>query len=282
MRATPLLAGTAVLLATAAGCHVDDLVDAPPTGMIVATPAAVQVTAAVGSSAPRTVALALRSVHNDAVGWTVTRTGDGGWLQVENSAGTTPDTLRLTLDPAGAGAQRQTDTLIVTPDDPDGAPTRVIVTLILEDCAAGSIAAGVAVTDSLRASDCASTHRPGRPARRYRITGEAGDSVSLHLTSTTLPVVLIADTTDAAGATPLAETSTCVTEEGACLVYLRLPPGGALTAEVTTSGSGTGFGPFALRLSVPRPPPIPIRSGRPGATRRRSSPSVAPFPSQKW
>jgi hypothetical protein len=280
MRSSHLLSGTVLLLAVAAACHVDDLVDDPPTAMIIPSPTAVQVTAATGSSAARQVAIALRTAHNDAMGWQVERTGTGAWLQLEGRSGTTPDTLHLTIDPAAATGARSVDTLIITPDDPDGAPTRVPVTLLLEECGTGTFGSGATVTDSLRNSDCASTHRPGRPARRYRLSGAAGDSVSLHLTSTTLPVVLIVDTSDAPGATPFAESSTCGGAAGACLRYLRIPAGETALVEVTTSGDGSGVGPFTLTRSAPRPPTEPdsLRQARRDSVTAVSPGAAVPEP----
>src|ERR1041385_495334 len=125
MRSTARLLPAALILAIAAGCQIDKLVDSPPTGTILATPAAVEVTAAAGSTAPRSTAIALRSVHGDAVDWSATRTGDGPWLTIVDGTGTTPDSLHLTLDPRALAAGRYRHTVVLTPDDPGSAPTRV-------------------------------------------------------------------------------------------------------------------------------------------------------------
>src|SRR5690348_6928239 len=124
------LAGVALLLA-AASCHFDDLVDPPPTGVLVASPSSVSVTAAAGPGSPRPVTLSLTSAAHSQVDWTITRTGDGSWLTLQESAGSTPDTLHLTISAAGLAAGTYKDTLVITPDDPDQATTRVPVTLVV-------------------------------------------------------------------------------------------------------------------------------------------------------
>ena len=122
------LAGV-TLFATAAGCHIDDLVDTPPTGVLVATPAAVAVTAAAGPGTPRALRLTITSATRDSVPWIIDRTGDGSWLSVDERAGSTPDTLHLTVDAAGLAAGEYVDTLRIVPDDPERATTRVPVRL---------------------------------------------------------------------------------------------------------------------------------------------------------
>src|ERR1041385_805035 len=173
MRSSSSRSTLAILLATAAACQLDKLVDPPPAGVVIATPAAVEASAAAGSTAPRDVALALRSAHNESTPWSAALTTPASWLLVQDSAGTTPDSLHLSLAPSGLAPGRYTDTLLLVPDDPGAAATRVPVTFTLEGCPPGTITVGTTVDDSLRATDCASAHHPGRTARRYQFSGAA-------------------------------------------------------------------------------------------------------------
>lgn len=246
-----------ILLSALAGCHIDQLVDAPPTGAVVATPAHIEMAAAAGSTAPRDAVLGVRGIRSDTVAYSAERVGGSAWLILQDSAGTTPDSLHLRFDPAGLAAGTYRDTLILTPETDGSLPTRVPVTFTLGGCAPGQAAIGATITDSLQDSDCASPHHAGRPARRYRFSAAAGDSVSIQVTSATLAPDLVVDTALDGTAPALAEATTCPASEGACLPYLRIPATASYIVEVSTVGPGSETGPFTLVLSGPRVPGTP-------------------------
>src|SRR5258705_1111978 len=134
MRQSPPILTVLALSVAAVGCHVADLVDPPPSGEFVVTPAPVVVTAAAGSSAEEAVQLAVRGAHGEALHWTASRAVGGEWLTLGASEGMTPDTLHLTLVPAGRAAGTYRDTLLFTSETPDAVPTRIPVTFILQEC----------------------------------------------------------------------------------------------------------------------------------------------------
>jgi hypothetical protein len=243
------------LVAVALACHVDKLVDAPPTGALRASPSSVSVTAAAGSIAIHEVPLAITVSNASPIGWTVTRRGTGSWLSIADSTGGTPGTLRLILTSVRLAAGRYTDTLVLTPDDPDHATTRIPVTLVLDECDAENYDAGGTLEASLDEDDCSGRYLPDRPARRYRITGGLGDSLTFRLSSASVPVALFIDTGSSGGGAPLARSERC--GDATCLRYFWLEGGGTYYLEVTSEGSGTGTGPFSLTSSAPHPPTEP-------------------------
>lgn len=253
LRTTNLLPAAGLLVA-AVGCHIDKLVDPPPSGAFIVSPSAVTARAAAGSSEPLELRLAVRGVHGDSARWSVGRSTGGDWLTLSDTTGTAPDTLHFAISPAGHAAGTYRDTLLLTPEGTDPVVTRVPVTLVLEGCRPGSLTIGTAVNDSLRATDCASSHRDGRPARRYRFTGNSGDSLSIRLSSPAFPVVLFVDTAASDTAPSLATATDCGAIDGACLRYLRLPTSGVYTVEVTSGGTGAGTGPFTLLARRPGAP----------------------------
>jgi hypothetical protein len=252
-----VLRGTIIgaLLLSGAACKVDKLVDPPPTSALRISPARVEQAAAVGSTAPRTARADLTSARASAILWSVRRSGSGAWMTLERSAGTTPDSLTVTMAPDGLAPGLHQDTLIFTPDDEDLAVVRVPVLFSIEGCAPIPITLDAEVADSLRTTDCGSSQRPGAFARRYRFSGEAGDSITVTLSSSTLSGFVAVDTAEDASAHPFATSGTCTgTPFDACLRYLRLPHSGTYTLEVTTVGDGPTTGAFTLRASRPRAP----------------------------
>lgn len=247
-----------VILAVAiAGCNVDKLVDPAPTRVLEVAPATAVMHAPAGSAAAESLPLTLRSARAGAIAWTLHQTSAPHWLGASHDSGSTPDTLVLTFDPTGLAAGTYRDTLSFEPTDPDLATTTVPVSFVIGSCEAAHLALDATVTDSLRESDCGSSHRAGAFGRRYSFSGSAGDSVTFALTSTAFAGYLVVDTSADLDAPALAESGSCaVTGVDACLRYLRLPRSGTYTVEVTTTGSGAKTGAFTLDVGRPRAPTL--------------------------
>lgn len=260
--ATPGIALT-IVVAAAGACNVDRLVDPAPDRVLAAAPSKVDLAAQLGSTAPQPGEVAITSLRNDSVGWTARRVGSGDWLDLETNAGATPGSLHLVADPTGLNAGVYRDTIVVSPTDPDLAPLRVPVALTVGECRPAAITVPTEVVDSLRATDCGSSHRPGGVARRFRFEGTTGDTLSFVLISNEFAGFLVIDTSSTESARPLVESGSCPGAIGdACVLDLRLPRTGSYTVEVTTTGSGPATGAFTFEVAPPRAPAPPEGLGQ--------------------
>ena len=116
-------------LAVVTSCSVGMLFDAPPTKVIGVTPSRVVDSAAAGD-AQHSSTLAISTASPDAAPrWTAHRITNAAWLSLADSSGTAPDSLGITLDPAGLSAGIYRDTIAIDPSDPRIAPVRVPVEL---------------------------------------------------------------------------------------------------------------------------------------------------------
>ncbi len=254
-----LAAGCCVLAAASlvATCRVSDLVNPGKVGALSLTPVQLVDSAQAGSLAPHVSTFALH-ITTEALPWMLRVMHRSAWLKPSDSAGTAPDTLRITLDPSGLGAGDYRDTLEFSVAGPTIAPVYVPVEFRVTGCAVVDTAPGAVLADSLTTADCGAPHRSGRVAKLYRFTGAANDSITLHLASAAFGAYLVLDSGAAqAGIPSLAESGTCrAGVAGACLAYLRLPQAGSYVIEATSVASAA-TGAFTLSITKPRPPASP-------------------------
>ncbi|HEX9215580.1 MAG TPA: hypothetical protein VF864_01250, partial [Gemmatimonadales bacterium] len=112
------------------GCSVGKLLDAPPNRVIDVTPSRVVDSVPAGSSATQSAALLISTPdRNAAPSWTAHRAANAPWLTLADDSGSTPDTLRLALDPSGLARGTYRDTIVIVPADRDVAQLRVPVEL---------------------------------------------------------------------------------------------------------------------------------------------------------
>ena len=112
------------------GCSVGKLLDAPPNRVIDVTPSRVVDSVPAGSSATQSAALLISTAdRNAAPSWTAHRAANAPWLTLADDSGSTPDTLRLALDPSGLARGTYRDTIVIVPADRDVAQLRVPVEL---------------------------------------------------------------------------------------------------------------------------------------------------------
>ncbi|HVM44128.1 MAG TPA: hypothetical protein VMT77_11485, partial [Gemmatimonadales bacterium] len=163
----------------------------------------------------------------------------------------------VALDPSGLGAGDYRDTLVFSVAGPAIVPVKVPVEFRVTGCVPTALVSGAVVSDSLTTADCGAPHRSGRVAKLYAFTGNANDSVSLHLASAAFGAYLVLDSAAQAGVPSFVESSACRPgQTGACLTYVRLPQTGSYVVEATSVGAGA-TGPFALSFTGPRPPAAP-------------------------
>ena len=115
------------VLALAFACRLDKLLETPrPPGLGVA-PNPVAESADSGSGA-RSVALTVSSPAR-AIAWTAREEGDSAWLALTDASGSTPDTLRFTLNPGDRPPGTYRAAIILVPDSSPERSVRVPVEL---------------------------------------------------------------------------------------------------------------------------------------------------------
>jgi hypothetical protein len=116
-------------LALLNSCGVGTLFDAPPSKVIAVTPPRVVETAA-ASDTLRSSALEITSASQKAAPqWAAQHNPHAAWLTLAATSGTVPDTLGLTLHPAGLPPGTYNDTIAIVPSDRGIATVRVPVEL---------------------------------------------------------------------------------------------------------------------------------------------------------
>ena len=218
-----------VIAGLASTCRLHDLVSPVRINSLRLTPVELLDSARAGSLALRTTTFAL-DIGAEAVPWSLRSVHGSTWLKPGDSAGTAPDTLKITLDPTGLVAGTYRDTLVFSIAGPIVAPVVVPVEFRVTGCGITDVTPGAPISDSLTVADCGAPHRGGRLARVYRVTGSANDSLTLQLTSAAVGACLVFDSGAAqAGIPSMVESGTCRPgQSGACLVYVRLPRAGSV------------------------------------------------------
>ncbi len=251
--AAPLALAVAV-----ATCQLGELVSPGPPATLAVNADGVRDSAPVGSRFVRVQEIALANTGPGSIGWTAARVGGSLWLGLSVTSGSTPDTLSLLLDPAGLFVGEYHDTVRIVPTDGSADTTEVAVMFAVQPCRKQALTLGETVTDSLGPADCEAPRRADRFAKLYHFTtAVAGDSVTVVLQSTAFDPYVLVDSTPAGSLPPLAEADRCGTAAGACVRYVLLPRAGDFYVEVTSAGTGSPTGPFALEVHTPRPPTPP-------------------------
>ncbi len=120
------LAGLALVI----GCSVGKLLNAPGTQVIGVTPTRVVESVPAGSTATHEATLVISTADGRAPPtWRAHRTADAPWLTLSPASGSTPDTLRLVLDPAGLTEGVYRETIVIVPDDPNISQVQVPIEL---------------------------------------------------------------------------------------------------------------------------------------------------------
>ena len=126
------------VLALTVACRLDKLLETPrPPGLGVA-PSRVSESADSGSREARALALTVSSSPSRVVTWTARSESGSAWLALVNDTGSTPDTLRFTLDPTNLTPGTYPEAIIVDPDDAATPSVRVPVELHIAPVAPGS------------------------------------------------------------------------------------------------------------------------------------------------
>jgi hypothetical protein len=227
------VASIPVLLST---CKLGDLFEAGTVGRLaVPDDSAAVASAAVGSTAPRILTLEITNETGGALPWTASGMLGSPWLSLSPTSGTTPDTVSVSLDPAGLTVGTyQDDIVVVATSGIDS--VAIPVEFTIRPCDELSIDFDVPVSDSLTTEDCATPYAADRFGKLYGFIGEEGDSVSVVMTSGAFDAYLALDTISAPeGAavtgesvgpvTPFIEADDCLGTEGdPCLRYVVLRP----------------------------------------------------------
>src|SRR5882762_2125041 len=244
-----------ILLAT---CQVDKLTNTPPpVATLSVAPAEVRDSAAVGSVGVDGDSLAVVNTGPGTLAWSARLALGGSWLAfVGATNGTAPAKLRLAFNPAGLPTGVYRDTVVVSAENASGSPGRVPVEFIVHPCMAVPIGFNVPRTDSLTTWDCAAPHRANSFARVYSFAANAGDSISVLMSSVPLDAYIVLDS--ALDADSLVSNDSCGGAGGrdACLRYQRLPATRNYLIEATSAGVGQ-TGRFTLSVTRPRAPTAP-------------------------
>ncbi|MGA2384408.1 MAG: invasin domain 3-containing protein, partial [Gemmatimonadales bacterium] len=254
------LAAGAVVFAVATAvttCRLQDLVNPGRVNTLKLAPLQLVDSAMAGSTAPRVTAVAL-TIGGEAVSWSVKTVLGSPWLRPTVTTGAAPDTLSIAMDPTGLAAGVHRDTLVFTTGGVAAAPVLLPVEFRITGCIITDVTPGTQVTDTLTAADCGAPHRANHPARLYRFSANANDSITLRLTSPAFRTYVVLDSGSVPSAAPsLAESGACATgPRDACLVYELLPRTGSYVVEVT-SDSAAATGAVTLSITRPRPPASP-------------------------
>jgi len=138
------------VLALAFACRLDKLLETPrPPGLGVA-PSRVAESAPAGSGVVRPGALMVSSSPSRVVAWTAHTESGAAWLFLADDSGSTPDTLRFTLNTAGLTPGTYRETIVVVPQDSTASTVRVPVELRIDPVApsTGDLTATTSTTGS--------------------------------------------------------------------------------------------------------------------------------------
>ncbi len=245
-----------ILLAT---CQVDKLTNnPPPVATLSLAPTEVRDSAAVGSTAMDGDSVAVVNAGPGTMSWSARLAMGGSWLGlVGPTSGTAPARLRLAFNPSGLPTGVYRDTVVVSAENAQGSPGRVPVEFVVHPCMPVPIALNAQLTDSLTTWDCTAPHRVTGFARLYSFAANAGDSVSVVMSSTPVDAYLVLDSSAAATAPPLAVNDSCGgAGRDACFRYLLLRTAGTYFIEATSAGTGQ-TGRFDLSVTRPHQPAAP-------------------------
>ncbi|HMH82549.1 MAG TPA: hypothetical protein VK531_06740, partial [Gemmatimonadales bacterium] len=246
--------GACALATCLATCRVDELTKTPPPlAKLTLAPTEVRDSAALGSTAEGSDSLAVANAGQGTLSWVAHLAQGEAWLVfVGPNSGTAPAQLRLAFHPGALPIGVYRDTVVVSADNAVGSPARVPVELVVHPCLVKDVTPDVAVSDSLTTATCAAPHRAGSFGRLYRFAAQAGDSVSIIMSSAAVGGYVVLDSSETATAA-IAQSGSCGALPGACLRYQRLPVTRTYVVEATSAGARE-TGTFALSIARPRPP----------------------------
>jgi len=258
VRPFALSVGTCGLVIVLATCGVDRITN-PPLAALSVLPSRLLDSAAVGSLALRGDSIKLVNSGTGTLSWTAHRVLGSPWLTLSQTSGRAPAEIRVALEPAGLAPGVYRDTVIVSAENAEGSPTRIPVEFVVHPCTVTSIATDAHLTDSVSTTDCSAPHRPGSLARLYSLSANAGDSISIIMSSTALDGHVVLASSTAGTIPPLAEADRCDRgpARAACLGYQLLPTSGTFVIEATSSSSTPQTGIFTLSVTRPHPPNTP-------------------------
>lgn len=249
------IGGVAVATLLVSQCKIDKLLAPPGGGVLTLNPLFLADSAPLGSTAARTQRLIVANGATGRITWTAATAHSAAWLRLGAATGTAPDTLPLTLLPAGLALGTYRDTVVVTGSGSSTGELRVPVQFTVQACTITPIAVGTQTVGTLGGASCGAPHRSNHPAALYSFTGSSGDSISLELTAPAGYLVLDSATT--LSRPSFSEAGACSGVAGnPCLYYQRLPRTGSYVIEVTTN-TATDSGAFTLTLTPPRTPSAP-------------------------
>src|SRR3989442_1661793 len=235
-----------ILLAT---CQVDKLTNTPPpVATLSLAPGQVRDSAAVGSTAVNGDSLTVMNAGPGTLSGSARLARGEPWLAfVGPTGGTAPAQLRLAFDPHGLPTDVYRDTVIVSAENAAGSPGRVPVEFIVHPCMAVPIVLNAQPTDSITTWDCGAPHKANSFARVYSFAANAGDSISVLMSSVPVDAYVVLDSSTTAAA--LASNDSCSDAGGrdACLRYQRLPATRSYLIEATSAGTGQ-TGQFTLSV----------------------------------
>jgi hypothetical protein len=231
------------VLALAFACRLDKLLETPrPPGLGVA-PSRVAESADSGSGDRRTVALTVSSTPSRVISWTAHSEADSDWLALDNTSGSTPDTLRFTLTPGDRPPGTYRDAIIVVPDDSTAPSVRVPVELRINPVSSttGNLSVRVGTTGPT----------PDPDGYNVTLDGDSSHTVGLN------------DTTVYSGLAPRSYTVQLDDVALNCTVT-----GGATRSGVAVSAGQTATVTFAVNCPTTPPPTgdLKVRATTTGAT----------------
>ena len=149
-------------------------VGAPVPPALAVTPASLAFSATAGGAAPAARPLTVANTGGGTLGFTAS--DDAPWLSVTPASGTAPQSLDVSVSPAGLAAGTYTGAVTVTAAGASGSPRTVPVTFTVTAATAGLVAAyGFDEASGTTATDASGTGNAGTIAGATRMAaGRAG------------------------------------------------------------------------------------------------------------
>jgi len=223
-----------------------------------------------GSAQPRT--FVLRIANTGELPFTWSGSVDSPWLSLSTDTGSvTPQDsafIIVSQAPRTLSPGTQTGTVTIAAPAAIGSPQTVTVSFKIKPCDESPIVADAVVTNTIALSDCGAPDRAGSLAKRYRVDANAGDTLSLRLTSGSFDAYLTLH--DDLGAL-LTQNDDCPGSTGpSCILEFRVPAAGRYVIEATTVGAAD-TGAFSLSVVKELAPNRPQAIGQ---FRRDSATSI--------
>lgn len=240
------------------------------------TPPSISTTADVNDSRKQQFDLSVTNTGGGTLGWFAS--ADSAWISVNPFGGLAPSTLTVTIDPQGVGLGTHNGTVTVTSPGAAGSPFVVPVQLVITTRPCPEIALNpdeLNRAGTLDASDCEAPHRPGSFANWYGLSANAGEGLSIRMSSASFDAYLYL--LDAAG-NVLTENDECPGETGtACIIDFPITGSGRYFIEATSKNPG-GSGPLTISVVRERAPSAPQELRQLHADGSTTIPTGAPTP----